>query len=559
MSANASLDSPTDEKYGADFKSEYAHQEATAPKSALEAIGVRVVNRPEELASAESKQVGSAALAAALSKSAINPTSKESFTLYACCFITFGVNGMTTYQNYFKTGTVGDKVSQIFSMYTVGSLIGAFSAGPISDRFGRKWGMFAGGCVIVAGTAIVGSAHKIEQLIGGRFVLGWGIAIMTVAAPSYCVEIAPPHWRGKFVGFYNCGWFGGAIPAAAITFGTNYMSSNWGWRLPMLMQGFAPFLVMCSVYFIPESPRWLMANGREEEALAFLTKYHGNNNPDSALVQLQWIEFKENIELDASDKRWWDYRALFATKNARYRFLQVMMISVFGQFSGNGLGYFNVVIYKNLGYNSSAVQLALNLANQVASAICALTAAAFTDRMPRIKILTFGTAGCAVLLAINAGLSEVWARQPVDAEGIVINPKLGVGQGALAAYFLFNALFSFTYTPLQGVFPTENLENTARAKGMAFSGVCVSLIGFINTYAGPIALQNIKNRYVFVFVGWDLVEAAAWWTLGVETQSRTLEELDDIYNAPYPPFASRKKQTIAVKDGEVLAALHEEL
>jgi hypothetical protein len=88
MSANASLDSPTDEKYGADFKSEYAHQEATAPKSALEAIGVRVVNRPEELASAESKQVGSAALAAALSKSAINPTSKESFTLYACCFIT---------------------------------------------------------------------------------------------------------------------------------------------------------------------------------------------------------------------------------------------------------------------------------------------------------------------------------------------------------------------------------------------------------------------------------------------------------------------------------------
>lgn len=87
MSANVSLESPTEEKYGSDFKSEYAHQEA-APKTALEAIGVRVVNRPEELASAESKQVGSAALAAALAKSSINPTSKESLTLYACCFIT---------------------------------------------------------------------------------------------------------------------------------------------------------------------------------------------------------------------------------------------------------------------------------------------------------------------------------------------------------------------------------------------------------------------------------------------------------------------------------------
>ena len=76
-------------------------------------------------------------------------------------------------------------------------------------RFGRKWGMFVGGAVIVVGMAIVSSAHKLEQLVGGRFVLGWGSAIMTVAAPSYCVEIAPPHWRGKFVGFYNCGWFGG--------------------------------------------------------------------------------------------------------------------------------------------------------------------------------------------------------------------------------------------------------------------------------------------------------------------------------------------------------------
>lgn len=244
-----------------------------------------------------------------------------------------------------------------------------------------------------------------------------------------------------------------------------------------------------------------MANGREEEALAFLTKYHGNGDPDSALVQLQWVEFKENIKVDASDKRWWDYRALLATKNARYRFLQVMMISVFGQFSGNGLGYFNVVIYNNLGYTTSAVQLALNLANQVVSAMSALTAAAFTDRMPRVKILTWGTAGCAVFLAINAGLSEVWSKQPVDDKGVVINPNLAVGQGALAAYFLFNALFSFTYTPLQGVVPTESLENTARAKGMAFSGVCVSLIGFINTYAGPIALANIKHRYVFVFVG----------------------------------------------------------
>lgn len=63
----------------------------------------------------------------------------------------------------------------------------------------------------------------------------------------------------------------------------------------------------------------------------------------------------------------------------------------------------------------------------------------------------------------------------------------------LCRYFLFNFVYTFGYTPLQGVYPVENLENTARAKGMALSGVIVSIVGFINTYAGPIALQNIKN------------------------------------------------------------------
>lgn len=94
-------------------------------------------------------------------------------------------------------------------------------------------------------------------------------------------------------------------------------------------------------------------------------------------------------------------------------------------------------------------QLGLNLGAQFVSAACALTGASLTDRMPRIKILTFGTLGQAGFLAINAALSFKWAQQPVDAQGNVINPNRALGQGALASYYLFNGLNSFTYTPLQ--------------------------------------------------------------------------------------------------------------
>lgn len=118
--------------------------------------------------------------------------------------------------------------------------------------------------------------------------------------------------------------------------------------------------------------------------------------------------------------------------------------------------------------------------------------------MPRIQVLTWGSLGQACFLAINAALSFKWAQQPVDSNGNVINPNLSLGQGALASYYLFNGLNSFTYTPLQSVYPSENLETTTRAKGLALSGVISGLVGFINTYAGPIGLGNIKNNYVSI-------------------------------------------------------------
>lgn len=76
----------------------------------------------------------------------------------------------------------------------------------------------------------------------------------------------------------------------------------------MIFQGVPAFFVLIFVFFIPESPRWLMQNGRYEEAHAFLVKFHGNGDPHSPLVKLEFDEFKEGIALDGTDKRWWDYR-----------------------------------------------------------------------------------------------------------------------------------------------------------------------------------------------------------------------------------------------------------
>jgi len=348
--------------------------------------------------------------------------------------------------------------------------------------------------------------------------------------------------------FYNCGYFGGAIPAAGITLGTQFINSNWQWRLPLIFQAVPSLIVMVCVFFIPESPRWQLANSRDEEALAFLAKYHGNGDPKNPVVVLEWREFKEGIALDGADKRWWDYSELFKTSSGRWRSFMVVLMGVFGQFSGNGLGYFNTQIYGAVGYDQ-LLQLVLNLVNSITSCIGALCGVAVADRMPRRLALVWGTFICAIFLAINGGLSALWAKQSREHGA----GDLSVGRGAVAAYFFFNIVYSFAYTPLQALYPVECLQTTTRAKGMAMYGVFVSLVSFINTFATPIGLKNIQYNFVFIFVGWDIVESVVWYFFCVETVGRTLEELEEVFAAKNPVAESKKKQKLAIKtDGEVV-------
>jgi len=329
----------------------------------------------------------------------------------------------------------------------------------------------------------------------------------------------------------------------AITLGTSYIKSNASWRIPLICQCVPAGIVCLVVFFLPESPRWHMAHGREAEAKAFLVKYHGNNDPNSPYVALEWQEFKEGISTTGSDKRWWDLSELVSTKNARWRFLMVILMGVFGQFSGNGLGYFNPYIFSLLNYGKT-MQFVLNLAITIVSATGAYTGVSYTDRMPRRTVLWLGTLICALMLLINASLQTVFATRQLD---------LPLAKGALTAYFLFNLVYSFTYTPLQALYPVECLTYSTRAKGMGAYQAIVNVISFINLYCGPIALGRIKYKYIWVFVGWDCVESLLWYLLAVETQGRTLEELDEIFSAPSPVQASKIKHTVAIKaDGAVV-------
>ena len=110
-------------------------------------------------------------------------------------------------------------------------------------------------------------------------------------------------------------------------------------------------IILLFVFWLPESPRWLYCKGRFEKAKEMLIEYHGNGNPESAWVSLELREYEDYLELNGTDKKWWDYRALFNTRAARYRMMVNIVVSLFGQWAGNCTS--NLLSLKNRSTNIS--------------------------------------------------------------------------------------------------------------------------------------------------------------------------------------------------------------
>ncbi|QSZ31003.1 hypothetical protein DSL72_000564, partial [Monilinia vaccinii-corymbosi] len=94
-----------------------------------------------------------------------------------------------------------------------------------------------------------------------------------------------------------------------------------------------------------QSPRWLIANDRHEEALDIVTKYHGEGDRNSPLVQLELREMMEEISKTGADKRWWDFRELFESKEVRYRTMLTCAVALFGQWTGNGMFVYSFLFF----------------------------------------------------------------------------------------------------------------------------------------------------------------------------------------------------------------------
>ncbi|KAL2871588.1 putative MFS lactose permease [Aspergillus lucknowensis] len=463
------------------------------------------------------------------------------------------INSYRQYREYFgfdpDEGTPTTGV--VYAIYTIGNIVGSFFAGPFTDFRGRRVGMAIGALWIIVGTIVQATCHNLGGFMAGRFLLGFGVATSATAGPAYVSEIAHPAYRGAMTGLYNVLWFGGGIPGTFIPWKTSFIDGTQSWRIPVWLQMVYSGLVLLLCFTIPESPRWLISCDRHEAAIRVLAEYHGEGDRNSPIVQLEYREMVEDISNVGADKRWWDYRELFDTRETRYRSMLVLFMALFGQWSGNGpVSYYYPQMLSGAGITSNSTRLLLQGLQNIVQFGGAIFGALITDRIGRRPQLLISTSIIVFIFAIITALN---ATNVVDGPDGEVIAKSGVtARAQIAMIFIFGFVYSAGWTPNQAMYPVECLRYESRAKGMGLSNFFVNIASFYNTFVTGIAFTRAGWKYYFLFIFWDTFEVLVIYFLFVETSKRTLEELTIIFQQRNPVQASLDKEEIFISGDDIV-------
>ncbi|XWX00579.1 hypothetical protein V2A60_008600 [Cordyceps javanica] len=477
--------------------------------------------------------------------------SRNMLLLYLMCVVPFLCGSMSGYdssimgsflvedsfQKLFNVKPVGVAAGTITAVYQIAGIVAIPFISLCTDRPGRRFGIFLGCLLSVAGAAIQGTSAasgSLGQFLTGRFLLGFGAVIAQAASTTYTVEIAHPAYRGMLTGGQNSMLNFGGLLAAAVSLATVSMPGNSNWTIPTWTQIICPGAACALAYWLPESPRWLYTHGKRDEAVAFMAKYHGNGDAENPWVRLQLVEFEEQLAMESREK-WYDYRALFATRARRYRLGNSLLIGCWGALSNGGISYFIGAFFNSAGITDPTRVLTLNVWQNFMSTMASFIGSPLSDSLGRRRLL----------LPTLAGMGLSWAAMAVGTSFVAADEgNVAAAKAGIAFYFIFSFIYCIGITPLQGVYAVEVFAYEQRAKGIAFQNLGVNVAGLINQFATPVALEKIGYRTYIIFSIWNFVELVISYFYNVETKGFTLEELDDIFESPNPRKASTQKRRV---------------
>ncbi|KAF7556904.1 hypothetical protein G7046_g6164 [Stylonectria norvegica] len=427
--------------------------------------------------------------------------------------MTNGMQVLETWQDRFGHPT-GSKLGFFGASNAIGGVIPFIFLGWIGDVLGRRVPTALGSIVIIVGVLVEFFATSLNMYIGGKIVLGIGSSLIQMGAPVLVTELSHPKERVQVTTFYNTSIVLGYVIGAWATYGCYRIPSQWSWRLPTLVQIVPSTYQLCLIFFCPESPRWLIAKGKLQQARDILIKYHGEEDPNSELVEFECAEIQHAIAEEAEQNMTW--KQFFASVPNLKRIALCFATAVFSQSSGNLLvSNYLTQILKDTGVEG---QKNITLVNGMVTLWQYIVAIGVTLFVNKFKRRTFFLVG-------SGGVLVTFIAWTIAAQQYLEKGSVAAGRTVLACIFIFQAFYTFGWTNLVVTYPLEVVTYQMRAKTWAFVLLTIQVASIFGGYVNPIGLENIGWKFYIYYCVWVAFIFLVVYFFFVETQGPTLEEL----------------------------------
>lgn len=404
-----------------------------------------------------------------------------------------------------------------------GVLISVLVSSQLCDWFGRRKPILGGSILIIVGSAIQAAAINYGMFVASRFIIGFGLGIVSTAAPPLVSEVAYPTHRGQITSFLLVSWPLGALIAAWVTYGTFRMESSWAWRLPSLLQCTFSIVQGLLSLIAPESPRWLIYKGRYKEAMDILVKWHAYGDPNSQLARFEMAEITATLEMEKVQKRsrWGEW---ISSRGNWHRFFLALYIPAMLQWSGNALtSYYLTKVLNSIGITNSKTQLIINGTMQIWGFLSACFFATLVDKAGRRRLFLVGMSGMGISYIVWTICSA-------------LNEETGFKHtGYAGAVLAMIYIFSFWYhacSPIGATYIMEVTPYSLRAKASMLYQLTGNLAGIYNSFANPVAMEAISWKYYIVWCVAIGIHLVLIWFFFPETKGRALEEVAEIFDGP---------------------------
>ncbi|KAL4778774.1 general substrate transporter [Aspergillus varians] len=440
----------------------------------------------------------------------------------------------TKWQSAFNGGPVASAV------------VGALCSGQIADILGRKWTILGALLISVAAVTVEFVASTNEMFFGGKFLNGFALGALASVPITYVGEIAPLALRGTLTCLTAMAYCIGPFVVALITNTTGTYTNRWAYRAVFAAQWAYAAIALALIFFMPESPWWLVLKGREQQALSSLSRL-GYNDTQRA-KKLSTI--KITLEQVRHETEGATYLECFRRSNLRRTIISIAPLSVQAMCGIVFVASYSTYYFQLAGY-SDPMSFRLQIAQQVLSIVGNITSYFLIDRLGRRNLMTVGILIMTCILMVTGGLGVVASDETNPNSGGAVKGTVSL---ILVYCWWYNASIGAAgYTILTEI-STSRLRIKTIAIGLALQNALYMMWSFVLPYLFNPDKADLGAKVAFIFGGLSVLCLVYLWFYQPETVGRSYAELDEMFSKQVPAWKFKSYQTDFQATGQAVKA-----